>query len=444
MDLFQCRTMVAANMDFFRGLLGIVILIAICMALSNGKRVINWRLVIGGILLQIVLAALILKTKFGIFVGWISNCFVKLLSFSDEGAKFMFGDLIDASIYGFAFKVLPTILFISALTSVLYYLGVLQKIVYGVAWVMKRAMRLSGAESLAAAANIFVGQAEAPLVVKPYISKMTRSEIMSIMTGGMATIAGGVFGLYIAMLGGENTEAQVEFGRQLLTASFLSAPAALVVAKILVPETEEFNEDLLVPRDREGKNLLDALSNGTIQGLTLALNVAAMLIVFIAMIAMVNWCFGWVGGLGGEKGVEGSGWINGIVNSWSGGVFTELSLQSVAGFLFAPFAWVIGANPGDLLEIGQLLGTKMFTNEFVAYRDLGKMIEGEVLEKKSIFLATFALCGFANFSSIGIQIGGIGSLAPDRRGDLAELGFKAMIGGTIACLITACIAGMFF
>lgn len=424
-------------MMMLRGILGVAILLGICFLLSNGKREINWRVVIGGVLLQLFLAFAILKTDLGIGVEWISSGFVTLLGFSDVGARFMFGDLIDASKFGFAFKVLPTIIFVSALTSVLYYLGILQWVVYGFAWIMKRIMGLSGAESLATAANVFVGQTEAPLVVKPYIRGMTKSELMALMTGGMATIAGSVFGLYIVTLAADDAELKIQVARQLLTASFMNAPAALLVAKMLVPEKEKINTNLEVPKEKQGSNLLEALANGTTEGLKLALNVAAMLIVFVAVIALVNAIFGWFGGLF-------DGLLNGWISSLSNGVFPTLTLQSLVGFLFSPFAWIIGANPGDLLQLGQLLGTKMVSNEFMAYLELGGMKEAGTLSPKAIFLATFALCGFANFSSIGIQIGGIGALAPERRSDLASLGFKAMIGGTLASLITASIAGMFF
>ncbi|MDF1825965.1 MAG: nucleoside transporter C-terminal domain-containing protein [Verrucomicrobiales bacterium] len=422
-----------------RGFVGVTILLGICFLFSNARRLINWRLVAGGLFLQVALAVLILATPFSSFVEWISGGFVTVLGYADVGAEFMFGKLVDASQYGFAFKVLPIILFVAALTSLLYYLGVLQWIVVVFAWVMKRLMRLSGAESLATAANIFVGQTEAPLVVKPYIAGMTKSELMALMTGGMATIAGSVFGLYVVTLGGGDEATQVAVARQLLTASMMNAPAALFVAKMLVPEKEEVNEELFVPREKAGSNALDALVRGTSEGLKLALNVAAMLIVFVAVIALFNGILGWVGNLGGE-----GGWINGLVETLSGGVFPGLSIEALLGFVFAPIAAAIGAEWGDVLRLGQLLGTRMVANEFVAYLQLGELSRSGSLSPKSIFLATFALCGFANFSSIGIQIGGIGALAEERRSDLAALGVKAMIGGTIASLITASIAGMFF
>ncbi len=419
-----------------RGLIGIVILLLICVLLSKDRKSINWRLVGGGIALQIVIAILILnETPFAAVVSWLSKVFVTVIGFTDEGSKLLFGELLDTTRFGLAFRVLPTIIFVSAITSVLYYVGALQWIVFGFAWVMKRLMRLSGAESLAAAANVFVGQTEAPLVVKPYIPGMTKSEIMALMTGGMATIAGSVFAIYVAMVAGEDPEQQFIVARQLLTASMMNAPAALLIAKLMVPETEEIDEDLFVPKDKVGSNALDALANGTTEGLKLALNVAAMLLVFIAVIAMVNWAFNWIGGIN-----------DGAINTWvaeaSGGVFEAFSLEAVIGFLFAPLGWVIGGQSGDILQIGQLLGTKMVATEFIAYQELGGMKAD--LDPKSVFLATFALCGFANFGSIGIQLGGIGALAPEQRPTLAALGFKSMIGGTLASLLTASIAGMFF
>ena len=418
-----------------RGLIGIVVLLGICLLLSTNRKAINWRLIIGGIILQLMIAVLILKTPFAVVITWLSGAFIKLVGFTEAGSGMLFGGLLDAGKFGLGFKVLPTIIFVSALTSVLYYFGILQRIVFGFAWIMKRLMRLSGAESLAAAANVFICQTEAPLVVKPYIGRMTRSELMALMTGGMATIAGSVFLIYVEMVSGGDEALKLEVGRQLLTASMMNAPAALLIAKLLVPETEEIDEKIEVPRDKQGVNVLDALANGTTEGLKLMLNVGAMLLVFFAVIAMVNWGFGWVGGLGG-------GWLNSMIATLSGGVFETFSLQAVIGFVFAPLGWVIGGESGDILQLGQLLGTKMVATEFVAYQELGEMTSS--LSPKSVFLATFALCGFANFGSIGIQLGGIGALAPERRSILAKLGFKAMIGGTLASLLTASIAGMFF
>jgi len=429
----------------FRGIFGVSILIGICFILSSQRKRINWRLVGSGLLLQLTLAVLILKIPwFESIIGWVASIILVIIGFTEAGSSAVFGDLLDVGRYGLAFKLLPTIIFVSALTSALYYLGVLQRVVFVFAWVMKRLMQLSGAESLAAAANVFVGQTEAPLLVKPYIAGMTRSEIMALMTGGMATIAGSVFVIYVSLLGGDDPIQQQRFAKLLLTASMINAPAALLVAKILIPETEKVNTQMNISRDQMGTNLLDSLSSGTTQGVKLAINVGAMLIVFIAMIAMVNYFLGWIGNLifiGSDAKV-------GLADSWiqqlSNGTFQCLSLEALAGFLFAPLAWAIGITSGDILEVGQLLGIKTVTNEFIAYTQMGELMHENRLSGKTIFVTTFALCGFANFGSVGIQLAGIGGLAPEQRPTLVALGLKALIGGTIASLLTASIAGMFY
>ncbi len=420
-------------------------MLALCFLLSSGRKQINWRLVLSGLLLQFMLAVLTLKVPgFESVIGWISSLFLVIIEFTEAGSRVVFGDLLDVSHYGLAFKLLPTIIFVSAITSALYYLGILQRIVMVFAWVMKRLMHLSGAESLAAAANIFVGQTEAPLLIKPYIEGMTRSEIMALMTGGMATIAGSVFALYVGILGGDDPLEQQRFAKLLLTASMINAPAALLVAKILLPETEKVNTRMKISRDQMGSNLLDSVASGTTQGVKLAINVAAMLIVFIALIAMVNYFLGWFGDLV----LIGSDAKTGLVDSWiqqvSQGTFDHLSLEALLGFLFAPLAWAIGVSGGDTLEVGQLLGIKTVTNEFIAYQQMSELMHNGNLSGKTIFVTTFALCGFANFGSVGIQLAGIGGLAPKQRPTLVALGIKAMIGGTIASLLTASIAGMFY
>jgi len=354
----------------------------------------------------------------------------------ETSARFLFGDLaVAGSPYGFAFYVLPTIVFFSALSSLLYYLGILQKVVYGFAWVMSKTMRLSGAESLAAAANVFIGQTEAPLVVKPYLEKMTKSEIMCLMTGGFATIAGGVFGAYMAMLGGDDAASQQKFGMHLLTASIISAPAAIVAAKILFPETDPdaVDKEINIPKEEAGSNLLDAISTGTTEGLKLAVNVGAMLLAFMAFIYLSNEVLERFGSLTN---------LNAYVESASDGTYKALSLQYILGFIFAPIAWLVGIPSQDIVAVGQLLGEKTILNEFVAYFSLTELIANDVLSEKSIIISTYALCGFANFASIGIQIGGIGSIAPGQRGTLTKFGFKALIGGTVATLMTGAIAGM--
>jgi len=437
-----------------RALIGVAALLAIAYALSANRRKIDWRLVAGGLGLQLAIAALLLLDTPGVtevFDG-MANFFVILLSFAGEGAAFVFGALGDPAAVGevfgadrgfvFAFHALPNIIFFSALSSLLYYLGVLQFIVKGIAWVMSRAMRLSGAESLATAANVFIGQTEAPLVIKPYIPTLTRSELTALMVGGMATIAGSVFAIYVGFLGGDSIEEKQAFAKVLLCASLMNAPAALLIAKILVPETGKVNRNLNVSRDRLGSNLIDAIANGTTEGLKLALNVAAMLIAFLALIAMFNFILGsWFGRIPLPGHLED---INAWIAHASGGTFEALSLQAICGFVFAPIAWLVGIAWDEILQVGQLVGMKVIANEFVAFENLGAMKAAGDLSARSVFISTFALCGFANFSSIGIQIGGIGALAPERRGDLASLGLKALAGGTLASLLSASIAGIFF
>ncbi|MDP4711714.1 MAG: Na+ dependent nucleoside transporter [Saprospiraceae bacterium] len=423
-------------MEILRGLLGIGILLSLAYLLSSGKKAIDWKLVGIGMVLQVALAVLIIKvapvrSAFQLVVDF----FILLIGSTEKAAGFMFGSLADkAGPFGFAFYVLPTIIFFSALSSLLYYFGILQKVVYVFAWVMRKTMRMTGAESLAAAANVFIGQTEAPLVVKPYIEKMSRSEILCLMTGGMATIAGSVFGAYMAMLGGSSPEETAKFGMHLLTASIISAPAAIVVAKIILPETEKnrTGQDMHIPSVDAGSNFLDALARGTTDGLKLAVNVGAMLIAFMAIIYLSNELLFVAGKFTG---------LNSFVQASSNGVYQALSMEYLLGIVFAPIAWVLGVPGKDIVQIGQLLGEKTILNEFVAYASLAKAIPAGLLSEKSIIIATYALCGFANFASIGIQIGGIGAIAPGQRRTLTELGFKALIGGTLAAFLTACIAG---
>lgn len=424
-----------------RGTLGILSFLAICYFLSNNKKNINWRLVVTGILGQILLAILILQVPFvSNMFDFIASFFRKVLEFTEAGSKFLFGDLVtDTESFGyiFAFQVLPTIVFFSALSAVLYYLGILQKIIYGTAWVMKKTMGLSGPESLAAAANVFIGQTEAPLVVKPYLENMSRSEMLCLMTGGMATIAGGVFAAYVGFLGGEDPVQQQYFAKHLLSASIISAPAAIVSAKMLFPERKDkaINDQMEMTGD-ESSNVLDAISRGTTDGLKLAVNVGAMLLVFTAFIYMANVSLketigSWTG-------------LNEIIVEATNARFDGLTFTYILGLIFAPFAWLIGTPSEDIILIGQLLGQKTVINEFVAYAEFNSMREaGLNLNPKSALIATYALCGFSNFASIGIQIGGIGAIAPGQRKTITQLGIKALIGGTIACFLTACVAGFF-
>lgn len=428
--------------DILRGLLGIVVLVSICYLLSENRKAIDWKLVGIGIGLQIVLGFTILQIPFisNIFDS-IAGFFQIIINFSTSGAEFLFGSIVqDKTTFGyiFAFQVLPTIVFFSALTAVLYYFGILQKIIYGFGWFMKRTMRLSGPESLSAAANMFIGQTEAPLVIKPYLENMSRSEMLCIMTGGMATIAGSVFAAYVGYLGGDDPVQQQYFAKHLITASIISAPAAIVAAKILLPEVEDKPvEEQMEMSGNVGNNLLDAISSGTTDGLRLAVNVGAMLLVFTAFVYMLN-----------QLLLMGPGeWfnLNASIHDATNGRFEGLTFTYILGLIFAPFAWIIGTPNDDILLVGQLLGQKTVINEFVAYAELNTLRDaGVTLHPKSLIIATYALCGFSNFASIGIQIGGIGAIAPGQRRTLTELGIKSLIGGTVACFMTAAIAGFLY
>ncbi len=429
-------------MDIARGFLGIFVMLLICYLLSNNRKAIDWRLVGIGVTSQLVLALAVLKIPFvsSIFDG-IASFFRMVLQFTEEGTIFMFGNIItDTNTFGyiFAFQVLPTIIFFSALTSILYYFGILQIIIKGAAWLMAKSMGLSGPESLAAAANIFIGQTEAPLVVKPYLEGMSRSEIMCLMTGGMATIAGGVFAAYIGFLGGTDPVQQQYFAKHLLTASIISAPAAIVAAKMLYPETNNLVTQELKMHGDVGSNLLDAISRGTTDGLKLAVNVGVMLLVFTALVSMANQIL--MNTIGDWTG------LNEYVLESTNKRFEGFSFTYLLGLLFAPFAWILGTPVQDIMQVGQLLGQKVVLNEFIAYAELNNMrVDGQFqLDPKSIIITTYALCGFANFASIGIQIGGIGAIAPGQRKVLTELGIKSLIGGTVACFMTAAIAGMLY
>lgn len=430
-----------------RGIVGLAAILGIALLLSNNRRAINVRLVVAGLILQLVLAVLILRGETlgdlfaplgwpKLFFSWVSSFFVIILNFTTEGARFIFGDLAlspgqEGSIGSFfAFQVLPVIIFFSSLMSILYYLGIMQRIVQGMGWLVARFLGTSGAESLSVTANIFVGQTEAPLVIRPFLHNMTYSELMAVMTGGMATIAGSVMAAYIQMLGSAFAEArgialevaQHLFAEQLLGASVMAAPAALVLAKMIVPETQspETSGKVEVKIERTGQNVIDAAASGAADGLKLALNVGGMLLAFIALIAMINYIIGYTAGLFGG----------------------ELTLQQLFGWVLAPMAWIIGVPWTDAISFGSLLGTKVVVNEFVAYLGLAENIEAASLSPKTIVMATFALCGFANFSSIAIQIGGIGPLAPTRTSELAQLGLRAVLAGTLANMMTATIAGV--
>lgn len=440
-ELNQGENVIPQNAGFslqslLRGLLGMAVLILLAFVFSSNRRAISWRVVAIGLAIQIVLAIAILQVPLiqDIF-EFIGKIFVRILDFTKAGTDFLFEGFLDTSKFGyvFAFQILPTIIFFSALTSVLFYLGVIQKIVWGLAWLMTKAMRLSGAESLSVAGNIFLGQTESPLMIKAYLPHMNRSEMLLVMIGGMATVAGGVLAAYIGFLGGDDPAQRLIFAKHLITASVMAAPGAVVISKILLPQTQEINQKIEISLDQIGSNFLDAMSNGTTEGLKLAANVGAMLLVFFAFLAMLDYMLLKVGD-----------WtqLNALIADFTGGNYQALSLKFLLGYLFAPLMWLIGLPAEDMALTGQLLGQKIIASEFVGYDSLAKMKAANLLSPKSVIMATYMLCGFANFASIGIQIGGIGSLAPSQRKFLSEFGIKALIGGTLASLLSATIVGM--
>jgi CNT family concentrative nucleoside transporter len=429
--------------DILFGILGLVVLIGIAFLFSNAKKSIRWPQVGLGILLQLLFAIFVILTPWGsMFFDAIGQFFVKIISFTNEGAKFVFGALAIQSDFSqafpdnakslgflFAFQVLPTIIFFSSLMTVLYHLGLMQKIVQGMAWVMAKMLKVSGAESISVAANVFIGQTEAPLVVRPYVEGMTKSELLTLMIGGMATIAGGVLAAYVGLLGGTDPALQLYYAKHLLSASIMAAPATIVIAKILVPEREESLTmgEVKVAIEKTNSNVIEAAATGAADGLKLALNVAGMLLAFIALIAMINWI------------------LQGVFTQLLGitlGDGQPVTLEIVLGYVLSPIAWIIGVPWGDAVNVGSLIGQKVVLNEFIAYLKLSQLAPTGVLSQKAIIISTYALCGFANFSSIAIQIGGIGGIAPTRRSDLAKFGLKAVLGGSLATFMTATIAGV--
>ena len=422
----------------FRGIIGMAFLIFISFLLSNNRKAINWKTASFGLLIQLILAISVLK------ISWVQaifefagKIFVKILEFTMEGTKFLFGDLVSMDNFGnvFIFAILPTVIFFAALTSVLFYLGIIQKVVKLMALLLSKVLGVSGPESLSVAGNIFLGQTESPLMIKAYLEKMTKSEILLVMIGGMATVAGGVLAAYIGFLGGDDPELKVFYAKHLLTASVMAAPGAIVISKILYPETQKIDTNVNISHEKIGDNFLDAISNGTTEGLKLAANIAAMLLVFLAFIAMGNYMLDEFGDL-----IEINNWIT------NNTVYETLSIEFILGYLLAPLMWLIGVAKEDMTLMGQLLGIKIVASEFIGYIQLAELKQASNLihlnYQKSIIIATYMLCGFANFASIGIQIGGIGSLAPGQRKNLSNFGFKALIGGTIASLLSATIAGM--
>ena len=420
-----------------RGLLGLFVLLAIAIACSADRKNIAWKTVGIGLLIQLMLAIGILR------VGWIQSIFeamgklfVSILDFTNAGSIFLFGDLMNADSYGFifVFQILPTIVFFAALTSLFFYLGVIQVVVKFLALSLTKVLKISGAESLSVIGNIFLGQTEAPLMIKAYLERMNKSEVLLVMIGGMATVAGGVLAAYIGFLGGDDPVMRLEFAKHLLAASVMAAPGAIVIAKILYPQTEIINNEVSVSLENIGSNVLDAISNGTVEGIKLATTIGGMLLVFVALIAMCNGILGWVG-----DWTTLNDWIAANTN------YEGFSLEAILGFLFAPLMWVMGVPTPDIIPMGQLLGIKLAASEFVGYIQLAELKDPvnmiHLQYQKSIIMATYMLCGFANFASIGIQIGGIGSLAPGQRKVLSRFGIRALIGGTLASLISAVIAG---
>lgn len=421
-----------------RGVLGMVVLLLIAFLFSSSRRSINWKTVLIGLAAQMLLAIGVLKITFvkNIF-EFVGGIFVLILDFTRAGSEFLLGGMMDVDSFGFIFlfQVLPTIIFFSALTSVLFYLGIIQIVVKGMAKILTKIMGISGAESLSVAGNIFLGQTEAPLMIKAYLERMNKSEMLLVMIGGMATVAGGVLAAYIGFLGGDDPELRLQFAKHLLAASVMAAPGAIVISKILYPQVEAINTNVEVSSEKIGSNILDAIANGTTEGLKLAANVAAMLLVFIAFIAMINYILGWIGGITT---------LNSLMAAYT--PYDKFSLESILGTIFAPLMWLIGVAKEDMMLMGQLLGIKLAASEFVGYIQLAELKNPlnalSLNYEKSVIMATYMLCGFANFASIGIQIGGIGSLAPGQRKTLSEFGMKALLGGTVASLLSATIAGM--
>ena len=435
--------------SLWRGVLGMFVLLIISFLFSANRRAVDWRKVGIGLSIQLIIAIGVLKVNFiqSIF-NFIGSIFIEILEYTKAGSEFLFAGMIsdmDKFGYIFAFQVLPTIIFFSALTSLLFYLGVIQWLVKILAKVLSKFLGISGMESLSVAGNIFLGQTEAPLLIKAYLEKMNKSEMLLVMVGGMATVAGAVLAAYIGFLGGGDKALELVFAKHLLAASVMAAPGAIVISKILYPQTQKVNTDVTVSQDKIGSNILDAIANGTTEGLKLAVNVGAMLLVFVAVIAMLN---GVLGFFGGFDGVEYLGWeitsLNEIIANNT--LYEGLSIEFILGYAFAPLMWLVGVASEDMTLMGQLLGIKLAASEFIGYIQLAELKNVanaiHLTHNKSVIMATYMLCGFANFASIGIQIGGIGSLAPGQRKVLSEFGMKALIGGTIASLMSATIAGM--
>lgn len=437
-DILAKKEITYSWKSILRGILGMISLVVIAWLFSTDRKRINWKTVGFALLMQFMIAiSVIAFPAVQSVFEFLGSLFVAVLDWTKAGSTFLFGSLMDINSFGFIFvlQILPTIIFFSALTSLFFYLGILQRVVWAMAWLLTKGLNLTGAESLSTAGNIFLGQTEAPLMVKEYIPKMTKSEIMLIMTAGMATMAGGVLAAYIGMLGAGDKALELEFAKHLLSASIMAAPGAIAMAKILKPQTQEIDNSVEVPKEKIGKNVLDAIANGTTEGLKLAANVGAMLLVFYALIAGFNAIFMKIGSLTS---------LNPIIADLTAGRYNGLSMQFILSYIFAPVIWLTGVSGSDIALVGRLLGEKLIMTEFIGYQSLAQMIQdGVFASTKSVIMATYVLCGFANFASIGILIGGVGGMAPDQKPILSAYGFRALLGATLVALMSAAMVGMF-
>lgn len=436
-EILMQKNFVFSPKQIFRGVLGMALIVFIAWIFSTDRKRVNWRTVLFALFLQLAIAvAVIASPAVQSVFEFMGSLFVAVLDWTKAGSNFLFGSLMNVESFGFIFvlQILPTIIFFSALTSLFFYLGILQKVVWVMAWLFTKAFNLTGAESLSTAGNIFLGQTEAPLMVKEYIPTMTKSEIMLVMTAGMATMAGGVLAAYIGMLGGGDRVMELQFAKHLLSASIMAAPGAIAIAKILKPQTEEIDNSVEVPKEKIGKNILDAISNGTTEGLKLAANVGAMLLVFYALIAGFNAIFMKLGQITS---------LNPLIASLTSNRYDGLSMQFILSYLFSPVIWLTGVSGDDIYLVGRLLGEKLIMTEFIGYQSLAEMLQtGAFSSAKSAIMATYVLCGFANFASIGILIGGVGGMAPNQKPILSGYGFRSLLGATLVALMSAAMVGM--
>lgn len=436
-DILTSKTFTFNIWSIVKGIIGMVLILLVAVAFSTNRKKINWGTVLKALALQFVIAISVLVfPAVQVLFEVLGRGFVSVLDWTKAGSEFLFGSLLDVNTVGFVFalQILPTIVFFSALTSLFFYLGILQRVVWAMGWVLTKFMKLSGAESLSCAGNIFLGQTEAPLMVKEYIPRMTKSELMVIMTSGMATMAGGVLAAYIAMLGNGDRVMELEFAKHLLSASVMAAPGAIAMAKILIPQTEPIDNSVEISKDKVGKNVLDSISIGASDGLRLAANIAAMLLVFYALMAGVNSILGFIS----------FDAVDNFIATITDGKYTDLSLEFILSYLFYPLVWLTGVPVSDIHLVGRLLGEKVILTELVGYQSLATMIQtGAFVSSKSVIMATYVLCGFANIASIGIIIGGVGGMAPSKRAILSQYGLKALLGATLVALMSTAMVGMF-